>query len=615
MRRRGTGLIAAGLLLIGLVVVGVAAGVWTLVRAKEAAHALTRARAGVTELRDDLSRGDIAQAQAVLPAVQADTARARSRTHDPVFTLVSRVPFLGHTPAAVAGVSAIADDVATGVLPSLVAAADQLDPATLRQTHDRLDLDAITAAQEPLATAAAGLTTALTDLDAIDLSGTPQQVRTAVTGVRDDFATARGQAQRASDAAALAPSLLGADGPRTYFLALQTNAEARGTGGLVGAWGIVRADHGRLSVVKLAPRSVLDAQRYPGPARDLGADYRALYGDDPGLWVNTNLSPHFPYAARLWLAMYADRTGHHLDGAIATDPVALSYLLAATGPTTLPDGEAVTAANVVSLTESRVYARYPNNDARRDAFLQQVAGAAVDAVFSGRGDPAALLDALGRAAGERRLLLYSAHPADEARLAPTAVSGVVADGPGPFVGLALNNGGGNKLDYYLRPTLTYTGGGCSTDGTRRTQVDVSLANDAPRHGLPLYVAERNDLPHGPGGQPVSRSGENVVYVSVFVAEGAHLVGATLDGHRVAASTGTEQGHPVFVFAVTLPAGTPRRLHLDLVEPAEPGPVRTFATPLVKPTVIHADIPDCGVSTGGGAPIDPASPTPGSPTGN
>jgi len=325
MRRRGTGLIAAGLLLIGLVVVGVAAGVWTLVRAKEAAHALTRARAGVTELRDDLSRGDIAQAQAVLPAVQADTARARSRTHDPVFTLVSRVPFLGHTPAAVAGVSAIADDVATGVLPSLVAAADQLDPATLRQTHDRLDLDAITAAQEPLATAAAGLTTALTDLDAIDLSGTPQQVRTAVTGVRDDFATARGQAQRASDAAALAPSLLGADGPRTYFLALQTNAEARGTGGLVGAWGIVRADHGRLSVVKLAPRSVLDAQRYPGPARDLGADYRALYGDDPGLWVNTNLSPHFPYAARLWLAMYADRTGQRLDGAIATDPVALSW--------------------------------------------------------------------------------------------------------------------------------------------------------------------------------------------------------------------------------------------------------------------------------------------------
>ena len=622
-RRRGTPLLVAGLTLIGLFVLLAVVGTWTVVRAQQAATALTAARSGVAQIRDDLSHGRVTEAAAHLPAVQANTSRARRLTHDPVFTVLAHIPYLGDTPAAVAGVSATADDVATHVLPALVDAARHLDPTTLRGAHNRLDLAAIAAAQQPLGQATAGLTQAVATLDALDLAGTPGRVRDAVTGVRDDLAAARDEAQHAGDAASLAPALLGADGPRYYFLALQTNAEARGTGGLMGAWGVIRADHGKLSVVRLASRSVLDNQSYPGPARNLGADYRNLYGDDPGLWVNTNVSPHFPYAARLWLAMYADRTGHHLDGAIALDPVTLSYLLAATGPATLPDGEPVTADNVVALTESEVYARYPDNDHRRDAFLQQVARAAVSAVLSGQGDPAAMLDALGRAVGERRLLLYSAHADEQARVAPTAVSGVVPDAPGPFVGLALNNGGGNKLDYYLQPTLSYAADACpgpaapttgTAAATRRTHVDVTLTSTAPTHGLPLYVAERNDLPGRRHGQPLAHHGENLEYVSVFAAQGAQLVGATLDGHRVAPSIGTERGHPVYVFAVTLPAGQTQRLHLDLVEPDVGGPVRTFVTPLVKPTVVHADIPDCGVPTGVGTPIDHGSPTVGSPTG-
>ncbi len=619
-RRRGRALIVVGLTLIAALAVLVLAGAWTAVRAEQAATALTHARAGVSQIRQALSRGDVAKARPALPDVQADTARARSLTHDPVFTVMSHVPYFGHTPAAVAGVSATADDVSTNVLPALIDAAAHLDPTTLRDAHNRLDLNAIAAAQQPLATATEGLTYAVASLDALDLSGTPGRVRDAVTGVRDDLAAAGAQASAAAKAADLAPALLGADGPRYYFLALQTNAESRGTGGLVGAWGVLEADHGQLRIVRLASRKVLDNQKYPGPARDLGADYAALWGDDPGLWVNANVSPHFPYAARLWLAMYADRTGHHLDGALALDPVTLSYLLGATGPTRLPGGQQVAAGNVVALTEARVYARFPHGDNRRDAFLQQVARAAVDAVLSGKGNPTSMLKALGRAADERRLLLYSAHPDLEAKLADTAVGGSVPDAPGPFVGVALDNGGGNKLDYYLRNSVRYTGAACPASDTapRATRIDVSLTNTAPTHGLPLYVEERNDLARGPHGQPLGHHGENLVYVSVYAAEGAQLVGATLDGHRVAPSIGTERGHPVYVFAVTLPAGQTQLLHLDLLEPdvATPaGGVGSFVSPLVKPTVVHADIADCGVPTGAGTPAAHGSSTPGSPTGN
>ena len=42
--------------------------------------------------------------------------------------------------------------------------------------------------------------------------------------------------------------ILGFKGQQRYLLAFQNSAEARGTGGLIGAYAIVRIDHGRISI-------------------------------------------------------------------------------------------------------------------------------------------------------------------------------------------------------------------------------------------------------------------------------------------------------------------------------------------------------------------------------
>ncbi len=41
--------------------------------------------------------------------------------------------------------------------------------------------------------------------------------------------------------------MLGAQGTRRYMMAFENNAEARGLGGLPGAYAILRADHGKVS--------------------------------------------------------------------------------------------------------------------------------------------------------------------------------------------------------------------------------------------------------------------------------------------------------------------------------------------------------------------------------
>jgi hypothetical protein len=397
----------------------------------------------------------------------------------------------------------------------------------------------------------------------------------------------------AARGAQLIPPMLGGDGKRTYFLAFQSNNEARGTGGFFGSYGLASAEDGKVRIDKLAPRSKLDEQTYEGLPLDFGEEYQALYGDDPATWAGANMSPHFPYAGQLWLKMWQDRTGERLDGVITTDPVTLSYLLEATGPVTLKDGREITADNAVEFTESEIYALYPLDDVARDAYLQQVSVAALRAVLSGTGDPRALVEALGRAAGERRLLVYSDHKDEQVTLAQSSLGGVIPDDAAPFAGLAVINGGGNKLDYYLGRDLDYQVLGCNDDGSRRTRITVSFDNSAPSSGLPLYVDSRSDRPLAPDGTPRSGNGDHFFFAQVYATQGAALINAKREGQPQDVTQGEERGRPVFQIPVEVAAGDRAEITLDLVEPATEGAARTFVTPLVKPVSVTADDTECG----------------------
>jgi hypothetical protein len=386
--------------------------------------------------------------------------------------------------------------------------------------------------------------------------------------------------------------MMGADGQRDYFLALQSNNEARGTGGFFGSFGVIRADEGRVDVRQLAPSSTLADQTYDALPLDFGPDYYALYGDDPASWAGANMSPHYPYAAQLWLKMWQDRTGERLDGVVTTDPVTLSYLLEATGPVTLPDGRVITSENVVSFTENEIYFLI-EDDAERDAYLQTVAQASLDAVFSGEADPKALLDALGRAADERRLLVYSDRVNEQKQLAASSVGGALPGDDAPFAGLATINAGGNKLDYYLDQSLSYELIGCTPDGGRRGQITVTYKNTAPGDGsLPLYIAARGDLPLGPDGQLQNGNGDSFFYSQVYATAGSSLVSAVRDGEPIEVTQGREQGHTVLQTGVELGAGESTTLVFEVAEPATDGDISTFVTPLVKPITQDADTRKC-----------------------
>jgi hypothetical protein len=287
--------------------------------------------------------------------------------------------------------------------------------------------------------------------------------------------------------------MMGADGPRSYFIGFQTNAEARGTAGFLGGFGILRFDDGTPTVEKLGQNNALDK---PFAPIDLGPDFAAQWGvNEPTTdWKNSNLSPHFPYAAQIWKSMWAQQSGTDVDGAIAIDPVALSYILGAVGPVTMPDGETITQDNVVELTESTAYTRFAaDNDARKQ-YLQDVASEVVKKITGRVQSPRQLLEALGKAVSEGRIAVWSSSPTEQQALEETALAHVVPDDPAPYAAFVVNNLGGNKLDYYLSRHIEYSAGPCDAT-TRKSIVTVRLTNKASADGLPDYVARTsNTLP-------------------------------------------------------------------------------------------------------------------------
>ena len=471
---------------VGLLLVAVAFACWLGFQAFQAKSNLEEARANAQKAKEALLKGDAEDAAKWVNEAQSNAQAARVATHSLPWNIASVVPWLGGPFETGKQISDVVLGVVADVLQPSVHVGGAISPNRLLDDGGRVDVQLLRDAAPELSE----ISTAATKLDA-------EASRISDPNYLSIMRNARSQLQaQTSDisrllhntalAARLAPSMMGADGPRAYFLGFQTNAEARGTGGLLGAFGILRFDNGKPSVDTLGPDTELNKAFAP---IDLGPEYAAQYGfTDPTTdFRDSNQSPHFPYAAQIWKSMWEQQSGTKVDGVIAIDPIALSYVLGAVGPVTLPDGETITRDNVVELTESTAYIRFATDNNARKQYLLDIAREVVKKMTGRVQSPRQLLDALGKTVSEGRIAVWSSSPTEQQLLEQTVLAHVVPDDPAPYAAVVINNLAGNKIDYYLTRHIEYTAGAC--DGkTRKSVVIVRLTNNAPANGLPDYVA-------------------------------------------------------------------------------------------------------------------------------
>jgi len=562
----------------GCLLVLVAGAAWLVVTAFLAKSRLQAIAQQLPALRSAISSGDFDHAREIETQLRHDASTAHSLTSGPAWSIAANLPFAGEPLRTARGLATQSDAVASGVVPSLLDLADTLKGSSLRHGAN-IDLSVLQEAAPRLASAAATASHAATAIG----RGTSASTWLGVADdARDKAVTSLAQLSDelagASNTVATLLPMLGEDGARRYFVGFMNEAEARGLGGLPGAFAIVTADHGTIAFTHFGSDTELDGQR---AAVELGSDFDSRYGpDDPtGAYVNSDISPNFPDAAQIWAGMWQAKSGQHVDGALAIDPTALSYLLRVVGPTTLTDGGALNAGNVVALTQQKVYAAFSDN-AQRKAYLVSVAHAAAGQVIKGGGTPIDLVHAISRAAGERRLLAWSSHPDEQSRIEAAGYGGVLGSADGPYAGFTVVNAAGTKLDYYLARSMTYRRASCAADST--VIAALTLTNGAPRSGLPEYVTGGGSGNPAPGKSP----GDNRVIMSFYATPGARIAAVRLDDTPVRVAATTERGLTVISVPVPLPVGEARTLTVTYADPRG-GSATILRQPLVEPMTIDA----------------------------
>jgi Protein of unknown function (DUF4012) len=530
-----------------------------------------------SRIQDQVVADDAAGAEASARELKAHTESARGLTSDPVWRAFELVPLLGPNLSASREIAAVVDDIAQQAAGPLTAAAGTLHLSEFKPVEGRFNLQPFADAEKPLAQASAALSAAKHKVDAIDTSAIVPSLQQAASDLRGVVGKAANAVDTAHNAARLVPVMLGATGPRNYLLIFQNPAELRASGGLPGALALLHTDNGQISLSQQA--STVDLPRSATPVLALPPDTRALYGDITAQYIqDVNLTPDFPLSARIAQEMWRQRYGQVVDGVLAIDPVALSYILKATGPIRVSTGDTLSADNAVKLLLTDVYARYPDPE-DQDGFFATATTAVFTTVAAGNVDPLALIKALGQAGAERRVLLWSAQATEQSLLANTTLSGAlpVSDKFTTRFGVYLNDMTGAKMGVYLGMQTTVGQANCRADQRPNYAISVTLTNNAPAD------AANSLSPYVTGGGAYGVPAGNVkTLVAVYAPEGMQNLGVIRDGQAAPAQTTTDSGYAVSNVAAELAPGQSTTLRFEWLGAARfDGSVLVQGTPSVS----------------------------------
>lgn len=554
-------------------------------------------------LKSDVAANKPLDAKATSDKLRLHTTAARNAAGDPLWTLASSAPWVGANFAAITEVARSADDVTSlGVAP-LVNVFDSLDWNSLLPNASGSNLAPIQQAAPSVAAAANAVRATAQRLDGIDASGLLPQVAEPLDRARAQLHDVTGALDTAANSAQLAPRMLGADGERNYLLMIQNNAETRASGGIPGALAILTLKNGKLTLGAQSSAGDVGAMT---PPIAVDPEQQQIYSSRLGTYMqDVNLTPDFPTAAAAAQAMWEKKTGQKVNGVISLDPIALGYILDATGPVQLtgPEMKAIAGAglpteltgkNVVPTLLSDVYAKIPVPK-YQDAYFAGVAKEIFTALSSsGKGDAKALIEGMSRAASERRILVWSSAEPEQSVLSRYPISGAIS---GPSVapaqfGAYFNDGTGAKMDYHVKRTVQLVKE-CPADGYQQTIVRITSTNTAPADAatsLPAYVTGAGDF-----GVPAGSVQTNVI---AYGPTQANVESAKVNGAKTDFAAQRQANRPVGSVTVTLAPGQSSTVEFafgKIAQHTEPNVVVTPTVQPVKDVVLPTESAECGAA--------------------
>jgi len=402
------------------------------------------------------------------------------------------------TAYAVPGVAeqqrALADGTRSGATLAEAAERDSrgLDLQGLRYAGGRIDLGAVEALQAPVARLDAAIGTAQAQLRATPRQWLLPPISSKLTHLGADLTRAGKATGLAETVLRAAPGLLGGNGVRRYFVAFMTPAEARGLGGFIGAYGILTADAGSLKLTASGQATALTASAPPGLRLPGPASYAARYGrfDPQDHFEDVTYSPDLPTVEQVVAGLYPEVGGAHIDGVLVLDPYALGALLRLTGPIPVPGlAGQLTSANAAQVLLRTQYLTGSVSNHQRHDLLQAALRAGFTRLTTGTlPSPKAIASALAPEVHQGRLMFWSSHPSAQRLAEKLGLSGAFPrPAGGDLLAVTLDNSANSKIDAYLHQHVADQVSYDPGSGQVASKVTISLRNDAPGSGMPLYV--------------------------------------------------------------------------------------------------------------------------------
>lgn len=562
-----------------------AAAVWTAGKAYTISSHLQAATELAPALKASIVEHDPDAAAKTVAVLIEHTGQARQAAEDPLWTLASALPWVGQNFQAISTIATSADEVAKDAALPLVSVLKTMDWERLTPNAEGVDVAPLRAAEPKLSASSFVVSQSSERLDRLDATTLLPEVSAPLVTAREQLTQLKQGLSAAADIAKTAPEMMGASQKREYLLLIQNNAESRATGGIPGALAVMELDNGRFTLTAQTSASGLGAM---SPTLPVDPEQQRIYSGRMGKFMqDVNLTPDFPTAAATAVAMWEHKVGDRLDGAISIDPVALSYLLNASGPVRVnPDVQAamgeklpaeLTSRNVVKTLLSDVYAAVP--DPRlQDAYFAGVAKELFGALAEGKGNAAALVDGVIRGAAEGRIMVWSAVHSEQAIVAKYSVGGSIVGpsiSPSQF-GVYFNDGTGAKMDYYVKRTVQLVEE-CPKGGYGQVKVRVTSTNTAPKEAaasLPDYVTGG-----GAFGVPAGTVQTNIV---AYGPVQSNVEKAAADGKKISFASQLHSGRPLGTVTVTLPPGKSSTVEFTfgkIVQHTEP---KLSVTPTVQP---------------------------------
>jgi hypothetical protein len=573
--RRSQRLIRRAVLVTGAVVAVVVLGfgVAVLQARSQLVTAVADGQAGLNAVK----AGDQAGAQRQLESAQRAFASADESFSSIIARPARALPIVGQQVRAARAMTASGADL----MHAASVAATTARYEDLKTSNGQVNLPLLASMRRPVAETASSLDRADAQLAAVDSSWLVPPLGGPLRDLRSQVSDARPQAHLASEAVDVMPDLLGASGPKRYFLAFGTPAESRFLGGFIGSYGELTAVDGKLTLTRSG--SIQEISNAPG-ADTRTLEGMALYLDrynryQPARYLqNDSASPDFPAVAEALRQLYPQAGGAPVDGVIYVDPYGLAALLKLTGPVTV-EGLAtpLNADNAADFLLRKQYTEFPDDttNARSD-LLSRAAKATFEALTSRQlAGPKTLAEALAPMVSQGRVMMTTFDDAGRAFLTRAGATGAFprADARTDFVSLRTSNGGASKIDTFLHRRLDYHVAYAPDTGATTVTATVTFRNDAPAEGLPDYVI--GNTPTAPG-VPRQPKGTSLLDYSLYAD--ADLQSVTADGAPIPIQSQSELGHHVYSGRVVLAPGASATLVFSLHGTVSAGTYRLAALP-------------------------------------